>query len=192
MLDFLTNLLFESLILLLLVEAVVIAVFLAIHRRHGTKRTRIALWLAVAACLAQIVVQELVVTDREAVEDFVHTLALAVDDGDMWALSERFDDGVIIKESYFGSLQGKDAVMVRAQAVLQQNSVKRVSVGGARIEVLGDVAKVICQVMADIRMGGTSSAERVPSRWELEIVRTPTGWKLRKASGEFGIGNIGR
>ena len=192
MLDFLTSLLFEDLILLILVEVVVIAIFLAVHRRYATRRTRIALWVAIAACLAQIVVQELVVTDREAVKELVHTLAKAVGDGDLTVLAENFDDGVVIKESYFGSLQGKEAVMVRAQSVLQQNSVKQVSVGGYRVEVLGDIAKVICQVMADIRMGGESSAQRVPSRWDLEVVRTPTGWKLRRANGEFGLGNMGR
>lgn len=189
--DFLTRLLFEDLILLLLVEVVIIAIALAVHRRGGSRRTRIGLWAVVAACLAQIVVQRLVITDREAIRQLVRTLALAVDDGDVPTLAEHFDEEVVIKEGYFGSLQGREAVTLRARIVLQENSVRQVSVGGYRIEVFGDVAEVVCQVMADIRMGGESSAQRVPSRWELEVVRTPTGWKLRKAHGEFGLGGFG-
>ncbi|HOW69199.1 MAG TPA: nuclear transport factor 2 family protein [Phycisphaerae bacterium] len=191
MLDFLIRMLFEDLVLLFLVEVVIVAIALAIHRRYGTRRTRTGWWVVVAACLAQIGIQRLVVTDREAIKDLVHTLAVAVDDGDMAMLAEHFDDGVVIKEGYFGSLAGKEAVIARAHVVLQQNTVKRVRVGGYRIEVLGDLAKVICQVMADIRMGGATGSQRVPSRWDLEVVRTPGGWKLRRAAGEFGLGHFG-
>ena len=91
MLDGVARLLFEDLYLLLLAEAIALAVVLAVHRRRLTRQSRRLVWLTLGVCALLIVIQELTVTKREALEQMVAALAQAVDDGDIPAITKRLD-----------------------------------------------------------------------------------------------------
>ena len=95
MIDFLRRLLFEDLPLLLLAQAVAMAVVLAVHRRWMTRRSRRLVWIGLALCAALVALQVFVVTDREALTQMVQTLARAVDQGDMDTIADKLDAGFI-------------------------------------------------------------------------------------------------
>ena len=113
--DSLTRLLFEDLPILLLAEVAGLAIVLAAHRRWMTARSRRMVWMSLAFCALLIAIQEYVVTNREALRDMVRTMAQAVEQGDMEALGERFDDEIIL-----GTYTDKEAVMRHARLRLQQ------------------------------------------------------------------------
>ena len=185
--DALTRLLFEDLPLLLLAEVAALALVLAAHRRWMTARSRRMVWMGLTLCVLLIAIQVFVVTDREALRDMVRTMARSVEQGDVAALGEKFDDGII-----FGTYTGKEAVMKHAHLRLQQYDVNEARVSGFKIEVDGDAATVAFQVVCDL--GGVQSTPyyATPSQWQLRCVRHPDGWKVRYAKYELGFAGLGR
>jgi len=179
--DYLTRLLFEDLSLLLLAEAIAMAVVVGLHRRSMTPRSRRRVWITLAVCAGLIVMQKLVVTDREAIRTMVEAMAQAVQEGDVQALGEHFADDLT-----FESDRGKQAVLQRARAVLQQYEIHNARVSGFRIEVNGDDAAVSFQAVADVR-GGPEAHYKTPTRWDLKCRREPAGWRVYRAKYEFGL-----
>src|SRR5690242_9371719 len=109
MVRFLQSLLFENLPLLLIAEAVAIAIVLGVHRRNLTAGTRRAVWITLAICVALIGLQYLVQTDQERIEANVKAIALAIDDGDVPAvgqhLDREFQDHGLSKEAWLADLR---------------------------------------------------------------------------------------
>jgi len=185
--DSLTRLFFEDLPILLLAEVAGLALVLAAHRRWMTTRSRRMVWISLAFCVLLIAIQKLVVTDREALRDMVRMMARAVEQGDVAALGERFDDEII-----FGTYAGKEAVMRHARLRLQQYDVNEVRVSGFQIKVDGDAATVAFQAVCDVRGVQANPYYATPTQWQLRCVRHPDGWKVRYAEYELGFTGLRR
>ena len=181
MYDYLTRLLFEDLSLLLLSEAAAIAVVVGLHRRSMTPGSRRRVWITLAVCVGLVVMQKLVVTDREAIRAMVEAMARAVQEGDVQALGEHFADDLV-----FESDRGKQAVIQHARAVLQQYEIRNARVSGFTINVNGDDATVSFQAVADVR-NGPEPTYNTPTRWDLKCRREPDGWRVYRAKYEFGL-----
>ena len=187
MVDSLTRLLFEDLPILLLAEVAALALVLAAHRRWMTDRSRRMVWMSVACCALLIAIQKFVVTDREALREMVRTMARAVEQGDIAALDERFDDEIIL-----GTYTGKEAVMKHARLRLQKYDVNEARVSGFQIEVDGDAATVAFQAVFDVRGVQANPYYATPTQWQLRFLRHPDGWKGRYARYEFGFAGLRR
>ena len=185
--DSLIRLLFEDLPLLLLAEVAALAVVLAAHRRWMTARSRRMVWMSLALCGLLIAIQKLVVTDREALRDMVRTMARAVEQGDVAALGERFDDEIIL-----GSNTGKEAVLQHVHLRLQRYDVNEARVSGFQIEIEGDAATVAFQAVCDLLGVQANPYYSTLTQWQLRCVRHGDGWKVRSAKYEFGFTGLGR
>jgi len=171
-LDYVTRLLFEDLPLLLVAEAIALAVVLAIHRRRFTPHTRRAVWITLGVCAIFIVIQSLVTTRREALEAMVRTLAQAVDHGDVPAIGERIDG-----EFRHGNHDKKAFLDGVVKQTLQRWQVDEAKVAGFKIEINGDNATVSFRAHCDCR-SDNHVQYKVPSFWTLNCIRRPDGWKL--------------
>lgn len=178
---FLTRLLFEDLSVLLPVEVVVLAIVVGVYRRMRTRGSRGAVWIALGVCVGLVALQQLIVTDREAIRAMVERIADAVQEGDVNSLGEHFADDVVFEND-----QGKPAVLQRARIVLQQYDINTARVSGFTIEVDGDDAAADFQAMADVRGSGEPSYN-VPTRWKLQCRRGPLGWRVYRAKYELGL-----
>ena len=184
--DALTRLLFEDLALLLLAQAAALAVVIGIHRHRRTPRTRRAVWITLAVCAAMIVMQHLVVTDREAIRATVQAMARDVVDGDVASLGTNFDEQMSL-----GPIQGKEAVLHHARMMLQQYDVRNARVSGFDITVEHGQAKVRFQAVGDIH-GRQTEVFRTPMIWELTMARASDGWKVLRGTYDFGLAGFGR
>src|SRR5688572_6622536 len=99
MLDFFTRLLFEDFWVLAAFAAPVFIVALAIHRRRLTSRTKRGVQITIGCFLLILAVQYLVVTDREAIEKLIRTLARAVDEGNVPGIGEHLDETFATRDS---------------------------------------------------------------------------------------------
>jgi len=183
----LTRLLFEDLPLLLLAQAVALALVLAAHRKWRTVRSRRMVWLSLGCCALLIALQHYVVTDREALRNMVRTMASAVEQGDVAALGKRFDDEI----SLGGYLGKKDAIK-HAHISLQRYDINEARVSGFHIEVTGDTATVAFQAVCDIQGVKENPYYSTPTQWQLGCVRRDDGWKVRSAKYELGFAGLGR
>ena len=183
--DFLTRLFFEDLSLLLPVEVVALAVVIGLYRRWRTPRSRWAVWIALLACVALAALQELVVTDREAIRAMVEEMAAAVQEGEVLSLGEHFASDIVFENDH-----GKDAVMQHAKSTLTQYSIRNARVSGFRIEVHDDDATAIFQAVADIRTGSVETSYNTPTRWELKCRREAAGWQVYRAKYELGLAGL--
>jgi len=186
--DFLTKLLFESLPLLLVAEIVAVTIALAVHRRRFTSATRHGLWITLVICGLLIVVQCLVVTDREQLEQLVEALAQAVDDGDVGALGERLDSD--FQASLQRRHQDKQAFLADVNVRLQRWQVNEAKVFNFRIDADGNNAVVAFSATCDWR-SGNQVQYNILSLWKLQCVRRLEGWKLSQIiSAKIGPGGM--
>ncbi len=178
MIDFLRRLLFEDLLLLLVACAVAFAVALAVHRRRFTQQSRRGIWITIGVCLGLIVMQSLVVTDREALRELVNDLVHASDAGDVAAIGARVDGaGVVFGSGESGEDCDKKSFLDAANVGLQRYQVDEAGTGGFRFEIDGDRAVVTFRVTCDLREG-EGRAQRTPNYWTIGCVRRPEGWKM--------------
>jgi len=182
----LTRLLFEDLALLLLAEVAGLAVVLGVHRSRMTPYTRRLVWIALAVCAGLIVVQRLVVTEREAIQATVKAMARDVEEGDVDSLGAKLDEDVT-----FDGVTGKQAVLRQAYLMLQRYDVGNARVSGFDIRLDNDRARVRFQAVADVRKDQTR-IDRTPTVWDVTMVRGPGGWKVRRATYAFGLVGLNR
>jgi len=187
MLDYVARLLFEELHLLLLTEAVALAVVLAIHRRRLTRQSRRLVLVTLGVCALLIVIQKLTITRRESLEQMVAALAQAVDDGDIPSITKRLDH-----EFQYGSQPrpwDKKAFLTKVSEKLQRWEIDQASVRGFDIEMRKkDEASVSFRATCDWRSGSRVEHD-VLSRWRLYCVYRPDGWKVfRIEEGKIGPG----
>ena len=158
MLDAVSRLLFEDLMLLLVAEMIALAVVLAIHRRQMTPQSKRLVWVTLAVCGLLIGIQHLTVTRREALQQMIVELAEAVDAGDVAGIADRLDDGFTWKRL------DKSAFVEQVRDRLRRWQIDEASVGGVRIEITGDRATVSCRGKCDWR-SGEQVRHGVPSAW---------------------------
>jgi hypothetical protein len=184
MIDFLTRVLFESLPLLLVAIAVALAVALAVHRRRFTTGSRRGLLATAGVGVLLIVVQALVVTDREAIQQTLREAASAVQAGDVPALGEQID------EAFSAQGMDKQQLLARSNQMLQRWQVNSARLSGFRIEVDGDEATVSFRVLCDLRSDSWVQ-DNTLSLWRLRCVRRPEGWKVQRVlEARFGPAGI--
>jgi len=183
--DWLTRLLFEDLSLLLLAEAMTLAVVVGLHRRYMTPRSRRTVWITLAVCCGQIVMQKLVVTDREAIRAMVEAMANAVQQGDVAALADHFAEDLQFEKD-----RDKEAVVQHAREILQRYEIHNARVSGFRIDVSEDDATATFQAMADVRNGSAEMSYNTPTRWDLKCRRESDGWRVYRAKYEIGLGGL--
>lgn len=179
--DALTRLLFEDLAVLLIAQAVALAVVLAVHRRWMTPRSQRLVWVTLALCAGLIWLQHDVVTDREALREMVDTLAEAVEAGDLDTVAESLHPDV---EDRAG--RGRDQLIQYADAMMQRYDIREPALSGFDITLTGDAtAAMTFQAFCDIR-GDGAERFRIPSQWALGCVRTADGWRIRRIRWEIG------
>ena len=182
MIDFLKHLFLESLFSLLLLEAVVLAVALAVARRRENGRRVLLVTGVVLGGLIALSIG--IKTDREQLHDAVEVLAAAVDEGDMGAI----EAGLAAGFNYRG--MNRDEFIAEVRDRLQRYSIDEPSIGAFKAEVAGDSAKVGFPALFDWRQGERVE-RRAMSFWTLSFVRTPDGWRLERLdSGKFGPGGM--
>lgn len=172
--DFVTRVLFESLPLLLVFGAIGLAVAVGVHRRRQTPGTRRGIWITLAVCVGLLVLQRVVVTDREALEDAVRTMALAVDEGDVGTIGEYLDAG------FRWGHEDQTQFLASARNTLQAVQIDAVRLFGFKVQVDGDSARVSFNGFCDVRRGGGDLYGNLPTHWELIFVRRAERWLLER------------
>lgn len=171
MIDFLTTVLFESFTWLFFFCLVAMAMALATHRRRMTARTRRGLLVTGLVCVLLLIMQRLVVTDRERLEQAVEAMAKAVDQGDVGGIGEYVADNMQWRSG--GRQQFIEDVTNRL--ISTNIDAARISQFEAKVE--GDSATVTFMAVCDIRDPQATQAN-VPSHWKLHFVRSAGRWLL--------------
>lgn len=191
MMDLITELLFENLTLLLLVSALAMAVALAMHRRRYTEHSRRAVYITLGVCGCLIVLQNLVVTQRELLNQRIEVLSAACDAGDMAAMGTCFAEEVRFGSPVRGITVPRQAIVVMASLALQEYEVNEARVGNVHIEMQDDRAFVRFSVTCDLK--GPQAAYRVPSIWKLRCTYADDDWRVDQITeGKFGLEGFGQ
>jgi hypothetical protein len=184
MIDFLRSLLFENVLLLMMAEAVAIAVVLAVRRRRLDGGTRRSVWITLAVCLLLLIVQHLVRTDRERIQAAVADMARAIDEGDVPSLGEHLDS------EFQDRGLDKKAWLMDVRQRLQRWRIDEAKVSRFTTKVNGDEAEVSFAASCDCRSGEQNQSS-VSSSWRLAFVRRDDGWKLHRVlAAKFGPGGM--
>jgi hypothetical protein len=174
--------LFESPLFVLGVSVVALVIALAAHRRGHVQGARRALLITVGATAGLLLLQTLVVTDREALEALVVQLADNADEGDVAAIGTQVDPaGVELGSGQSAKHCTKAGFLSACNVGLQRYRIDKPSVGAIRVEIAGPEATVSFRVTCDIQQG-QASEWRMPSFWTVGCVKGPEGWKLRQIS----------
>lgn len=187
--EFLTRLFFEDRSYLLFAGAMATTLAVAVHRRCYTDRSRRGIWITLGICGVLLIVQQLVVTRREALVFMIQRLARAVDEGDLPGIGACLDEeGVRIGNSQPVSPR---EVLGMTMLALQEYQVDETSTGQFTVTIEGDTATVTFRVSCDLRGGGQADY-RTPSSWDLGVVWRSGGWRVNRiARAEIGLGVIG-
>ncbi len=180
MIDYFKVLLLESVVLLSIVETLALAVVVAVDRRRQSTGSRRTVWLALVVCVALLIVQHLVHTDRERIRAVVVQIADAIDAGDVAGVGDHLDD------TFQDAGMDKPAWLADLRQKLQRWRIDEAKVGGFAIEVDQDSAQAWFRATCDWRTDQQSQSG-VYSTWRLGFVRRDDGWKLsRVLEAKFG------
>lgn len=187
--EFLTELFFEDLPLLLLAEVLALAVMLAIHRKRFTPQSRRNVWLTLIICGMLLALQHLVETDTEKVRTLATRLVDAVDEGDINTIERTVHpDGIRVGMGLDAENYPKDVFVMGCNIGLQIHRINEAQVGGIQVELNGDQATVSFYVNCEINSSAEGNVGFTQSIWEILCVKTPEGWKMRQIlKGEMGL-----
>ncbi len=171
--DWVVHILFESPLKLLagivLLEAVLATVW---WFRPG----RTSAWLVVAGLglgTVLMILQHLVVTDRERIERIIQDLALAVDCEDVARIEARLDEGCQCDGMH------KEQLLARVASAFERAEVDEVKVVEADIAVDGDCAEVVLRAHCRIRAPDWPYDYYV-SAWKVQFVRRDDEWLVHR------------
>lgn len=170
--SYVSRLLFEDTLLLVVAELIALAFVLAIHRRRMNAGSRRLVWVTLVVCGLLLLIQELTVTRREAIMVMVASMARAVDEGYVESLATHVDT------DFRHRGWDKPAFIEQVRDRLRHMQIDEASVGGFDIVIKDDGAKVAFRARCDWRGGGEVRSGAV-SDWELDCVRREDGWKMR-------------
>lgn len=173
MTDFLIRVLFESLPRLLVVCVIALAVALAVHRTRYTRASRRGIWVTLAVCVGLIILQQVVVTDREALEQTVRIMARAVDQGDVATIADYLDENFQMGEV------GREEFIRSVNQTLQVYQVDEARIYGVQSDINSDAAEVKFGAYCDVRHDGQLESN-LPTHWELSFVRRGQRWLLQR------------
>ena len=150
---------------------VVFVLAIAWHWRR-TPRSAVALGVGIAVAVLLLVVQKIVVTDREAIDRTVRRLAVAVETKDFEAVAQLIDDD-------FGTDGRKKADLIPAiKATLTRFEIEGARLHAMKIDVSEDHATTEFGVLCRLRFNGFDRPST--SRWSLGLVRRDAGWRVRE------------
>jgi hypothetical protein len=186
MIDFLRELLFESLPMLLVAELIAIGLAVAVHRRRLTRGSRRGIWIMLAVCAFLAILQRVVVTDQEAIELMVRAMAKTVKEGDATTFGTHVDEG------FRAGTADKQSLMAVFNQRLTEWRIDAARVTILSVEVQGDSAVVRFRVFCDLR-SERQSEDNVMTYWKIRCVRDAGEWKMQGVeSAEFGPGILTR
>lgn len=166
-----TQFLLENTLGLGLAVVVVAVVLGGVWRQHGT-RAALRNWvIGVVAGVVLLVIQKVVVTDREAVDAVLRTLVRAVDERDPAPIVARID------ERYLADGLTRAEVVPLIEAMLRRTEVERPIVRGLEIKVVDSTAFVQFSIVCRVRAGGFERPTQ--SNWKLDFVRRGEEWKVQ-------------
>jgi hypothetical protein len=180
--DWLDHLLFESplqlMAMLILLESILLTWWwIRADRRAGIGMIGLLLVGAV-----MLIVQHVVVTDREKIQRLLEDMALAVDSEDVSAFAAHID------EQYNADGLDKARLIERVAAAFKEVKIDDVKLVETRIRVEDDTATVDLRAHARIR-GGDLPYEYHLSFWEVKLVRRGSDWTVTSAvhGGDTGL-----
>ena len=163
--------LFESRIALLTTLALVEFVLLWAWARWRTRRTRqLALGGFVVACLL-LVIQTLVVTDRERIITICREMACAIEDGDVDGVGKH------VAQTFAADSIDREALLASLTRILTQVCVEDPRL--TRFEVTVDGARGGADFHARCRLVTPDAIEFArPTRWRLTFERVDGRWQV--------------
>lgn len=170
--DFVWHMLLES-PLKLLAGAILVEAVLATCWWFRPGRT--TSWLVVGGPLLAtvlLIVQHLVVTDRERIGQILDALALAVDCEDVDAIADALD------EDYEAEGMDKEAFLARVESAFERAEIDEVKILNTKITVEGDAASVNLRAHCRIRASDWPY-DYFPSAWLLRFVRRDDDWQVQ-------------
>jgi len=132
--------------------------------------------LALILSSAMLLMQALIVTDRERVARVCSQLAAAVERADAAAFAEQVSERVSVRRAR-GDALDKDALMERFQRLREEYHVEEVRLRDMEIRVEG--RSVVVELRATCRV--VARSERYPSvtsRWRMRFDREGNEWRL--------------
>lgn len=133
---------------------------------------RITSWAVVVGLLLAavlLIVQHLVVTDRERIDQILEDLALAVDCEDIETLAAALDDG------YRADDMDKDRFLERVADAFERADIDEVKIVDKQISVEGDGAVVHLRAHGRIRSPDWPYEYNMSS-WEVRFIRRDGDW----------------
>lgn len=137
---------------------------------------KVTSWLVVGAMLlgsVLLIVQHIVVTDRERIGRIIDELALAVDCEDVQVITDAMADDCRVDR------MDKDELTDRLRTFFERAEIDDVKIIGTEIETDGDTASAF--VKGHCRVTGTEYPyEHHPSSWSIEFERRGGTWLIHR------------
>lgn len=166
------SLLFESPWTLSFLAAAVCLILLVLWRRTGSPGRRKAFLIAVVASVALLVLQAIVVTDRERIMSQLDALAEAVERVDLPQIDRAID------ADYTDGRDDRGRLLATIHERLTRYTIRGARLSAFDITVDGGDATVRFRCVCDLA-GGEAPGGTTVSRWEVRLVRRDEGWRVR-------------
>jgi len=165
-----TRFFLEDTVPLLFVVVLAVVVMGIVWQRLQTPRA-LRVWIAGSAVgVLLLIVQKLVVTDREAIEQTVRQLAFAVDASGIDGIAPHID------AAYDADTLDKSELMTLIEVTLKRVDVSNARLDQFKIEVAGDTGTASFRAIS--RLSGRGMEQPVLSFWEIEFARRAEAWRV--------------
>jgi hypothetical protein len=180
--DWLVYLLFESPLQLMAVLILLESILLTWWWFRADRRAGIAMIGLLLVGAVMLIVQHVVVTDREKIRQLLEDLALAVDSEDVRAFAAHID------EEYNADGLDKARLIERVATAFKEVKIDDVKLVNTKIKIEDDTATVNLRAHARVR-GGDLPYEYHLSFWEVKLARRGPDWKVTSAvhGGDTGL-----
>lgn len=169
-----THILFESPLMLLIGVVLMLAVLATIWWFRPGRTTG---WMAVGGMLlavALLILQQVVVTDRERIRLLLDDIALAVDAERLAEVEAALADDCDIDG------MDKQRILSELASAFEQSEFDEIKIVRADITVDGDAAAAVVRVHGRVRAPDWPYDYNLTS-WEVQFVRSERGWLVHRA-----------
>jgi len=170
-LDSLVELLLESPYRLAILCALGCLVLLVLWRRTLSAARRKAFLAGVSVSAILLLLQAIVVTDRERIIALMNGLAEAVIEPDFERIERAIDP------EYDDGRRTKSALMALIRDRLSGTTVERARLYGFEVDVRGERATTRFRAMSSGRVGDTPVVN-IPSAWQVDLIRRGRQWTI--------------
>lgn len=170
-------LLFERPLLLVPALAVIQLVLIGVWSNRRTDLSRRIMVAGFLVFALLVVVQKLVVTDRERIEEHCHALARAVQRGDVPAVGRLVADDFLSEQGGNRSPWNKKRFLDLLQQLLTRYDIEEADLKNVQVEVEGD--RGVARFAAVCRVVTPEAIEYPPlSTWEVTFGRRDSLWRV--------------